>query len=232
MAYVIKGREDFSVNGVSACTVGLCVDTLDPPPMAQPRYSAYAVGRESDLILRDEDFDDIEYHISARVIRPESYDNSAIYAYLNGAKTLRIAKLPGKEYRVQRVLGIVPTARLRGIECAYDIGFVLAPFKYAADEETVTVGSTIENPGTRYSRPIFTGTAEAGATLTVDGDTLTFTAAMAAFTVDAERMIVANGNVLDTIHTNGNLPMLQPGTNTVRTAGITNLRCKVNARWY
>lgn len=231
MAYVINGREDFAVNGVSARTVGLVVDTLAPPPMAQPRYSAYPVGRESDLIIREGDFDDIEYHIAARVIRPESYDNSAIYAYLNGAKTLRIAKLTGKEYRVQRVLGIVPTARLRGIECAYDIGFVLAPFKYAADETAIAVDGTIENPGALPSRPIFTGTAAAGATLTVNGETLTFTAAMQ-FTVDAERMIVANGNALDTIHTVGLLPMLQPGINTVSTTGIENLRCKVNARWY
>ena len=102
--------DDFWINGVSARSKGITtVDPLQPPPMAARRYSDYQVGSDTDLIVSDDGFDDIRYSITVRVIgKPESLDNAALYAYLAGAQTLRISRLPLYEFRIRKVSGISP----------------------------------------------------------------------------------------------------------------------------
>lgn len=225
MGYVIKGRYDFRINGVSARTVGLIVDQLDPPPMAQQRYTVTPVSLDADLVQPDDIFDDISWTITARVIKnPADFDNSAIYAFLHGAQTLTVSTITGKYFRVRGVPAIVPAAQMHGNEITYAIAFRLAPFKYHTGNAAVTPASgTVTNPGTRYSRPVYKIAHSGACTLTVNGDTLQIDATAASpIFIDAERMIAydESGNN-QTSHTTGQFPFLVPGTNAVSTTGTS-----------
>lgn len=232
MGYIIKGRCDFSINGVSARTVGLVVDTLTPPPMAQQRYTVWRTGADTDLTAPDGEFDSPEYRISARVLCKPAFDNSAVYAFLSAARTLTLSILDGYYFRVQQVAGIYPMTAHHGNEQTYDITFILAPFKYLIDNPEITVETDIvTNPGNRYSRPIWKLTGCAGNTaLTVNGQTLTI-AASGTIYVDTERMLVyddGNNNILP--KTAGLLPLLQPGVNAVSYSGASGLTVCINGR--
>lgn len=130
--------QDIRINGVSARSLGLIVDPLSPPPMAAQRYATYAVGGDQDMSVPDDSFDDIAYPVTLRIAgEPERFDNSALYALLHGAQQLKISQLPRYFFRIKRISGITPTARLRGNEFTYNLTFTLSPFKYIDAEPTV-----------------------------------------------------------------------------------------------
>ena len=223
MGYVIKGRYDFAINGVSARTVGLIVDQLDPPPMAQQRYTVTPVSMDADLVQSDDVYDDISWTITSRVIKnPQDFDNTAIYAFLHDAQMLTVSTIAGKYFRVRGVPAIVPAAAQHGNEITYAIAFRLAPFKYHAQNAEITpTNGTVTNPGTRYSRPVYKITHSGACTLTVNGDALQIDATAASpIYIDSERMIAYDeaGNN-QTIHTTGQYPFLVPGVNSVSTTG-------------
>lgn len=233
MAYMISGRCDFSLNGVSARTLGLVVDELRPPPMAKRRYSVWKVGTDTDLTAPDGDFDSPEYHIRARIIRQPNHDNTLIYEFLASARTLELSILPGYFFHVQQVLGVQPTTALRGNELTYDIGFVLAPFKYLIDNPEITVDTeTVTNPGNRYSKPVWHLTGCIGnAVLTVNSQVLQIKDFTGAAFIDTEKMIAydsRNESIMP--KTYGIFPYLQPGTNSVRFTGAVGVAVKINGR--
>lgn len=220
---VIKGRDDFYINGVSARTVGLVVDNLQPPPMAQQRHTIWSTGIDADSYQDDDVFDDIEYIIPARVLcNPNDFDNSALYGFLQDAKTLQLSKLAGKYFKVRAVGGIVPTSAVRGNEITYSIRMILAPFKYHLDNSEISPSAGIvTNPGTRYSRPVYKITHSGACVLSVNGETtqIDATAANPIF-IDAGRMFAYDeAGTNQTSHTTGQFPFLQSGTNTVSTTG-------------
>ena len=224
---MVTGRDDFYINGVSARTVGLVVDNLQPPPMAQQRHTIWSTGIDADSYQDDDVFDDMEYIIPARVLcKPSDFDNSDLYAFLQAAKTLQLSKLAGKYFKVRAVAGITPSATMRGNEITYSIRLILAPFKYHLDNAEVSpTNGIVTNPGTRYSRPVYKITHSGACTLTVNGQVLKLEAVgitppPSPFYVDAERMIAYDSNGMNqTKHTTGAFPFLQPGTNTVSTTG-------------
>jgi len=235
MAYLIRGRRDFSVNGVSARTVGLVVDALDPPPLAQVRLNEHSVGLDEDLVWRDDAFDDITITINARVIRkPDDFDNSALYAFLQGAQTLELPTVPGKYFKVRAVNGIIPSSDYRGNEQTYSISFRCAPFKYFTSNDWVQFADEpVTNPGTRFCRPVYHITGASSTVLTVNGQSFTVTGAGGTdFYIDSERMLayLADGtNILP--KTGGQFPFLQPGANNLSlSAGAMSV--KLNARCY
>lgn len=219
---VIKGRDDFSINGVSARTVGLVVDNLQPPPMAQQRHTIWSTGIDSDSYQDDDVYDDVEYTIQARVLcRPNDFDNSELYAYLQSAKTLQLSKVAGKYFKIRAVGGITPVSSIRGNEIEYNIRLILEPFKYHVENSAISPSGTIENPGTRHSRPVYGITHSGACKLTVNGEQLTIAAAASSpIYIDAARMFAYDGNgVNQTKYTTGNFPFLQPGINTISTTG-------------
>lgn len=232
MAYLIKGRCDFSINGISASTIGLVVDELRPPPMAKRRYSVWRTGVDTDLTAPDDEFESPEYHIRARIIGKPTHDNTMLYAFLAAAKTLELSTQNCYYFKVQQVLGIAPTTALRGNELTYDIGFVLAPFKYLiSNDEIVVESDMVQNPGNRYSRPVWRLTGCNGdAALTVNGQTLQIKSYGTAY-IDAERMIAYDGNGDNIMmKTFGIFPFMQPGQNAVAYSGASGLAVKVNGR--
>lgn len=235
MAYIISGRRDFYVNGVSALSVGLVVDNLDPPPMAEQRISEYAGGIDQNILIPDDVFEDITITVTARIIRkPADFDNSEIYAFFQNAKTLSLSSVPGKHFRVRTVSGIMPISDLHGNECSYSISFRCAPFKYFTSNGWVQFADEpITNPGTRFCRPVYHITGASSTVLTVNGQAFTVTNAGGTdFYIDSERMLayLADGtNILP--KTSGKFPFLQPGANNISlSAGA--MAMKLNARCY
>lgn len=238
--------DDFWINGISARSIGLTtVDPLTPPPMASRRYNDYQIGSDTDMIVADDEFDNIPYSINARVIgKPESLDNSAIYAFLAGAKTLKLSRLPLYEFRIQKIGGIQPVARAKGNEVVYNIGFELSPWKYLAHEPeiTLTAGANIQNAGTRYCKPVYvlhlndsTGTG----TLDVNGQTVSINLPQYAtltktLVIDSEKQLAYDGNnVILTKHTSGIYPWMGVGENYVSFGGIIDsVTIKRNERCY
>ncbi len=244
MGYVIRSKEHFIIGTTTGTTkssdIGLNVEFLQPVPMAVQQYTEWQTGADMSGASPDNYFENIEYDITARVLRnPTAFASSEIYALFANARTMTLSNVPGYFYRIRKVLGIVPEAapELKGNEIIYTISLELAPFKYHLSnaEQTVT-GGTIENPGTRYSRPIYKiiGRAAGNTTtkLTVNGQQLTLselTDASTTIYIDTERMLIydqANTNLMP--KSSGILPFLAPGVNT---ASVTAGTLSITGNW-
>ena len=121
----------------------------------------------------------------------------------------------------------------------YKISFTLSPFRYLKDNDEQLIGDTggvVENPGTRYSKPIVRCQVVATpAAITTNGETLTINKT-GIITIDSDRMIVyktENGvNTAITQFTSGRLPMLSPGTNLIQGTNTGNISVVGNWRCY
>lgn len=238
--------QDIRIDGVSARSLGLIVDPLNPPPMAAQRYATYAVGGDQDLSVPDDSYDDIAYPVTLRIAgEPERFDNSALYNWLHGARQLKISQLPRYFFRIKRISGITPTARLRGNELTYNLTFTLAPFKYIDAEPAIelTGGGVVINNGTRYCKPVYTITLSAAygqGTLTVNGHPLTITipetspAAGNKIIIDADlEMAYGTDGSNRTMQTAGIFRFLAVGQNAVQVGGICqSVSIKRNGRCY
>lgn len=238
-------NDDFWINGVSARSIGITtVDPLVPPPMASRRYNTYQIGSDTDLVDADDSFDDITYPITMRVIgKPGSLDNSALYAFLAGARMLRLSRLKQYEFRVQKITGITPSMRSKGNEMIYNASFELAPWKYVADEPeiTLTAAGNIQNAGTRYCKPIYKlhlTSAEGAGSITVNGQTVAInipvTTGSTDCVIDSEKQIAyAGNNTIYTKYTSGIFPWMGVGQNYVTFGGIVgSVTIKRNERCY
>lgn len=238
--YIPKTKYDFWLDGVSGSSLGLAVEIPPVPPMALQSYTVYRYGDDSLGYAPDNEFDAITITINARVIRrPDNYDNTELYAFLQGKKMLKISRLPDHYFRVRRVLGITPKLAAKGNDITYQIQFVCDPWKYisANSEFSLPQDGIINNPGTRYSKPIVRmQVTSAPATITTNGVVLTINAT-GQITIDSDRMLVyrtVNGvNEAITQYTQGALPMLSVGTNLMTvSSGISNVSIVGNWRCY
>lgn len=236
-------NDDFWINGVSARSIGITtVDPLVPPPMASRRYNTYQIGSDTDLVDADDSFDDITYPITMRVIgKPGILDNSALYAFLAGARILRLSRLKQYEFRVHKIAGITPSMRSKGNEMIYNVSLMLAPWKYVADEPeiTLTAAGNVQNAGTRYCKPVYklTITGAGTGTLTVNGQTVVInipSGSSDTFIIDSEKRIAYDGNnVIRTTNTSGVFPWMSVGNNFVQFGGIvSSVDIKRNERCY
>lgn len=218
----ITSRDYFVLDGVSSATVGLYVDTPPIPPLAKQRYITWKTGVDMDSTSPDDVFEDINISFSCYLFFRENFDLSAIYAFLQGKSTLQFSRFPDRFFKIRQIGGVTPQQQYMGSKIKFTVQFVCAPFKYhTGNPEIVVDGSTIENPGTRYSRPIYKLTHSGGCSLTVNGETLAIAAGAASpIYIDSQRMFAYNGNGENqTKYTTGNFPFLQPGLNTISTTG-------------
>jgi phage-related protein len=237
VSYIIKTRDDFLLDGVSALTYGLAVEMPQPVPMARQRYTTFQSG-DSDTTTPDDSFDAVRYTLTARRIKtPDTFRASDLYAALASAKTLTLTRNAGRVYRIASVVDVTPTARINGNEITYRITFNLQPFAYYADNPIVTPeNSSITNPGTRYSRPIYYiqqaqtggGSLITNASISVNGQTLAVSfppssGGKQTIVVDAERMIAYNNadGTNWTRYTSGLFPFLSPGSNAIAATDCT-----------
>ena len=233
----------FYLNSVSSDTVGLYVDTLPVPDMAQMRYSQWTVGADEDRAQPDWTFEDIEYSITAYQFKPESLSNTDIHKFLQNPQTLQLSILEGVYFKI-RSISVRTTSEYDNMRIRYDINLTLAPFRYATvnDEITLSSGDVVEVGGNRYAKPIFKVTVGASylltqsITLSVNGQQIQVNLADNAETViDSDREVIYSGNNLLYNNAVGKFPLLSPGQNLISwtaTLGVTTVKMIKNERWY
>lgn len=220
MPYKVRTRDNFWINGISALSVGLATEMPDPVPMAKQRYTIWSSG-DTDHSTPDDSFEDVEYTIIARRFKtPDNFLNTDIYSFLADARRLRLSRNAGRYYKIKRVISVIPAAAYHGNEITYRITFALSPFAYFVDNPEITIDNEhrqIENPGTRYSRPVYkvNHSTTAVTNLSVNGQVLQINpAASNPIWIDCERMIAYDSNgVNQTQYTTGVFPFLSSGAN-------------------
>lgn len=231
--YIIRTRDDFLLDGVSALTYGLAVEMPQPVPMARQRYTTYQTG-DTDTSTPDDSFENVRYTLTARRIKtPDTFRASDLYAALATARELRLTRNPDRYYKIASVADVQPTASFKGNEITYKITLMLAPFAYHVDNPEITPeNNSVTNPGTRFSRPVYKvkqgqtggGSLITNAALTVNGQVLQIafppsSGGRQTIVVDAERMIAYNNadGTNWTRFTAGLFPFLAPGANAIVT---------------
>ena len=236
MGYAIRSREWFYIGATKSTAVGLNVEFLQPPAMAAQQYTQWDTGKDMPDSSADNYFENIQYTISARVLRnPSGFASTDIYALFANAKTLTLSCCPEYYYKIRRVVSILPSAnqRYKGNEIVYEIALELAPFKWHIDNQPteITVG-TITNPGNRYSRPKYVITdipsGTTSITLNVNGQQFVIsnlTSASTTITIDAEKLMCYDqrtaqyGNLMP--NSTGQIPFLATGINTATVSAGT-----------
>ena len=239
MGYIVTTRDNITINGVSARSVGLCMDMPQPVPPAKQRYTAYNVGGDTDFVDVDDSYDNVSYTVSLRrLLQPQDLRGGDVYAWLAGANRLELTRNPGRYYRIKVVDAVEPTApeQLRGQEVGFRVTFLLAPFAYHTENTPVTMGldPVITNPGTRYSRPLYKITHSGACQLVVNNQHLKiYSTAPSPIFIDAEKMFAySSTNQNATADTEGLFPFLEAGENTVYTTGDSTLEITGNWRDY
>ena len=218
----ITSNDYFTLDGVSSATVGIYVDTPPIPPLAKQRYTTWKTGIDMDNASPDDVFENITISFSCFVFfKSTNFDLSAIYAFLQGKTTLQYSRFADRYFKIRQIGGLTPQQQYDGNKFKFTVSFVCAPFKYHTSNSAVTPSGTIENPGTRYSRPVYAITHSGACKLTVNGEELQIAAGAASpIYIDAERMIAYDGTGANqTKYTTGNFPFLVPGVNTISTTG-------------
>lgn len=239
MSYQVRTRDAVYLDGVSLLDFGLAAEMPQPVPPAKQRYTTWQSG-DSDHTVPDDSFEDVEYTLTLRKFKePNNFLNPAFYKLASEAQTLIISRHGGRYYKIRKLLGINTVANHKGNEVIYQITFALAPFAYHINNPEVNVTSTsqIENPGTRYSRPIYKleHALNAPTNLSVNGQicTINYDAASPLW-IDTVRMIAydANGNNM-LPKTSGQFPLLAPGINLLSaiSGGTTYHTLIVTGNW-
>lgn len=242
---VIVSNDYFYINGVrcDSSEIGLSCDTPPIPAMAVQDYTEWTTGADVPKASPDGTFQNVSYTLTARVFLDDSpHDNSAIYAYFANARTLTISRLPDYYFKIQKVDSIQPTVKNDGKCIVYRISLTLAPFRYFINNSEVSVNSSVENPGNRYSRPLYKVTNRSeGATdlsLIVNGQTYALTGLTdsdAVIYIDAEKLLCyskANDSYTETKNlmpqSTGQIPFLNTGQNACR---VTDGTLTVTGNW-
>ena len=234
---MITSKKDFIIiDGVSSDTVGLYIDTVPVPPMAQQRYTEYQAGGDTDGVSPDDTFENIKIPIIAYQLFPENFDNRDVYNFLKSPKMLQTSRFDNYYYKVQKLTVSQPESDHNGQRIKYQITFDCKPFKYSIDNPMLDLGDnhTVVNSGNRYSRPIWTITGQSGEThFGVNGQTLTIFNLHGTLAIDCERMLAYYESEIANASTIGQFPFLNVGENSVYWDNdITRVTVQKNERWY
>lgn len=241
--YRPRTRDDFWLDGIAGSSLGLAIEIPPVPPLAAQHYTQYDFGGDTMGFAPDTVFDPITITVVGRMLRrPDSFDSTALYAFLQCKKLLKLSRLAGYHFRIRRVLGVTPKQTAKGNDISYQMQFVCDPWKYLDDnpEAVLPQDGVIVNPGTRYSKPIvrLTKSGSDEATITTNGVQFKIAASQTGLiTIDSDRMLVYktvnNINTAITQYTTGNLPMLSPGQNIMQvSSNITGVTIVGNWRCY
>lgn len=226
----INSTDYFTLDGVSSASVGLYVDTPPVPPMAKQRYTTWAGALDSDGCSPDDVFENITLNFDCYCFFTENFSLAPLYAFLQGKSTLQFSRFPDRFFKIRQVNGITPAQQFDGKRIKMNVSFVCSPFKYHTSNSEITPqNSSITNPGTRFSRPVYkiTNNSAGGmvykqtGSISVNGQTLTVdfvdSFSQRTIVVDAERMIAYENSTHEnwTRHTSGLFPFLSPGENAI-----------------
>lgn len=220
--YQPRSRDHVYLDGISLLSFGLVAEMPQPVPIAKQRYTTWQSG-DTDFSEPDDSFEDVEYSLTVRKFRsPDDFRNAEFYALAANAKTLIISRHSSRYYRIKRLISITPAANVKGNELIYTITFALAPFAYHSTNPETDLNprsSVLENPGTRYSKPLYklTHPHNGDTNLFVNGQVLTINyQASSPIYIDTERMLAHDGSGTNqTQYTSGIYPFLSPGNNLI-----------------
>lgn len=236
---VITSPDYFSINGVSSETVGLYTDTPPVPPLALQRVTTWNTGMDMDGYSPDNVFENIQITIRAFSFYPESFNFSAVYAFLAEARTLMFSRFPYRYFRVVQVDSVQPEQSYDGKKIELVITFTCEPFKYHTNNPDNTMDGQhvyLQNPGTRYSRPIYkiNHSLLGETTLSVNGETMIISKDAAnPIIIDCEKMLAySEGGHNETKYTRGLFPYLASGDNLISAyMGSTFYQIIVQGNW-
>lgn len=234
----MRSKDYFIINGEqSSNDFGLYVDTPPMQAMAEQHTSEIKIAdREESLFITYNSYNDITLNITAYSFE-NSFNISAVYAWLRTAKTLKFNAQADRYYKVKKLMGIVPNYSGNG-KNIITISMIVSPFKYFTNDAPVTSTAkqfNVENAGNIYCRPVYTIAGSGDITIgTVDAqggelEKLTIYGVNGGCTVDVERLMVTKDKV--SLKSAGMLPILQAGTNKIVVTGaVTSVSVKRNQR--
>lgn len=231
----VVGRDFIIVNGVSSDTVGLYIDTPPMPPMQASDFQTITIpNRAEALTIQAKTRPDVQIDINAYLFDDEqSADPADIYAYLNNATTLKTSKNDNFEYRVRRLLGVVPAYQGHGKQLL-TISFICSPYRYSTNNDPVEYTQpavTITNHGSEYSQPIWKlyGTGELTLTVNEDDENALVIPDVDGYVIaDAEKLICHKDGTI--VRCAGKIPFLNVGDNYIQT-NATKIEVTKNERW-
>lgn len=229
----------FTIDGTSSNTYGLFVETLDPVPHAQQRYSTGITSKPYGI--PDGVYNEIPYNITFHKFYPTDLDDKEIRSFLSKGSILQLSILPTVYFSILTMsTQISQTADNKRID--YVLSLTLEPYRYGVNNPWInlTSGATVKNNGTITALPVIELTDPDGdIKITVNNVDYEIKGLEASGTetpnkvyIDRERFILYDqNNKLLIGKDNGKLPELAVGDNVITWDGtITAVRIKVNWR--
>ena len=231
------------INGVSSDSLGIWVDTPPMPVMAKRRRSTVSTGADEDVTTILDLYENNQITVTFYVMKSAAYtgteetayyDNTAIYSYFANAQTLETSRHEGFFYKVRDISSIRPVPSYNAKKARYSVTFTVSPFRYKVNNSPETLGATVTNGGTIYSKPqiAFTGTGNVSINCNGEDFNVYNLAANSEVIVDSNRRITVINDLIVNASTNGKYPMLAVGDNAfVITGTVSNATITKNERW-
>lgn len=231
----ITGRDYIIINDVSSETVGLYVDTPPMPPLQAKNFQTITIpNRPEVLTMHDVTREDIQIDINAYLFDDEqSADPSTLYSFLDNATTLSTSKNADFEYKVRRLLSIIPAYQGHGKQLL-TISFICSPYRYSTDNEATEITqlpSVVRNSGGIFCQPIYKLYGDGELTLTVNEDEenqLIISDVDDYVIADAEKLLCHKDGTI--VRCAGKIPFLNVGDNYIQT-NATKIEVMKNERW-
>lgn len=221
----------FVFQDIKSKDLSIVVNTLPPVQLAEEQGSVIKVpGRDGYLFQSDGSYapvlKEIQITLKDLAVLPQ------IKTWLKGEANLSLSSEPGVFYKA-RVTGQIDFEKLLIFKTA-TIKFLCQPFGYLEEgltQVTLTMGGTLNNPGTHTSLPVITIYGTGTITLTLNSDNVILTNLTDYMTVNSELFEAYRDMVNRNNDMQGEFPVLLPGENVISwTGSVTKLEIIPNWR--
>lgn len=227
----------FTFHGLnSLLDFGLMAELKPVIPKAQRDVEYFTIpGRSGSLMVDYETYQDILIPVTCWFKDPTIPNQSdKIKAWLdNGEGPLTFSNQTDKYY-IAHVSDQFDISQEIDNFGKFQVNFRCQPFKYATNNETITLESAgiVYNPGTIESQPIITVYGTGDIALTINSKTIQLTNVADYVTVDSVLVDCYKDTALKNNDMTGDFPVLIPGTNSISWTGtVTKIEITPNWRW-
>ena len=233
LSFTFGGKDSFQ-------DFGIYVASRPHIPSPERRVTYIDVPGMDSRLRRDEGtYGDITLSVECSFLGDPVSKISAVKGWLlgTGEADLTFSHIPERKYLAQ-VVNSIDFAIVLKITSHFVILFNCQPFQYATENTPITVSesTTLTNPGTMKSLPIIRVNGSGFGTLTVNGQSVSFS--------DIDESVILNSELQETYKDigttlvsknstkTGDYPVLLPGDNAISlSGGITSLEITPNWRW-
>ena len=214
---------------------GMGVILQGPIPIIRPEERVNHIeipGRSGDLTELEGEGIYNSYIQTATIMVHGGYRVREIYNWLKGSGFVTFHGEPDRKQAARVIGAITLNKHSKNLDWwVGEVQFYCQPLKQLLTESQVQItssGSSVQNTGDVTSRPKITSTASGTSmTITANGKTLTVTGLTSGqqYVIDSEVMEITNadGSLLLTKNSEGDFPMLKPGSNTITGSGWSKL---------